>query len=65
MVFVGDPVAVGGQLGGQLLADGFVGAFLAEPLGDVLSGAAVADVVHDLVDGCVVVLELSEQRGLI
>jgi hypothetical protein len=27
-VFVGDPVAVGGQLGDQLLAGGFVGAFL-------------------------------------
>ena len=26
--FVGDPVAVGGQLGDQLLAGGFVGAFL-------------------------------------
>jgi hypothetical protein len=36
-VFVGDPVAVGGQPGDQLLAGGFVGAFLAEPLGDVLS----------------------------
>ena len=32
---VGDLVSVGGQLADQLLAGGFVGAFLAEPLGDV------------------------------
>ena len=64
-VLVGDLEAVGGQLGDQLLAGGFIGAFLAEPLGDVLSGAAVADVGHDLVDGRVVVLELGEQRGLL
>jgi hypothetical protein len=65
VVFVGDPVAVGGQLGGQLLADGFGGAFLAKPLGDVLSGAAVAEVGHDLVDGRVVILELGDKRRLI
>jgi hypothetical protein len=29
-----------------------------EPLGDVLAGAAVSDVVHDLGDGGFVVLEL-------
>jgi hypothetical protein len=60
-----DGVAVRGELGDEALVLGELGAFLADPLGGVLPVAAVAEVVHDPVDGLGVAVELGQQRELL